>query len=169
MGGFRIRGYQPGDLDACRSLWGELVEQHRRIYDDPSIGGETPGLHFDEHLARVGSERVWVAECDARVVGLTGLAVAEDGADVEPVCVASSYRGRGIGRALVEQAVGEARRLGVRWVSVRPVARNEEALDFFFRCGFGILGQLELVMDLSDRACGYWRPGPSLAGHRFLS
>ena len=37
-----IRGYESADLERCRSLWVEVVERHREIYEDPSIGGENP-------------------------------------------------------------------------------------------------------------------------------
>ncbi len=48
-------------------------KHHRRIYGDPTIGGDDPGAAFDEYLAmpdRVGS---WVAVSDGTVVGLAGL------------------------------------------------------------------------------------------------
>jgi hypothetical protein len=62
-----IRPYRPTDLEACRALWVELVQRHREIYQDPSIGGDDPGLYFDRHLAQVGAERIWVAECAGAV------------------------------------------------------------------------------------------------------
>ncbi len=45
----------PSDREACRALWRELTECHRTIYGDPSIGGDDPGLYFDEHLLAPGS------------------------------------------------------------------------------------------------------------------
>jgi hypothetical protein len=43
-----IREYRPEDLHACRDLYAQLVEHHREIYDDPTIGGEDPGAGFHE-------------------------------------------------------------------------------------------------------------------------
>src|SRR4029453_18386226 len=57
-----VRGYEPGDLEWCRGLWVELTQWHRDIFDSPGIGGDNPGLAFDEHLAKVGAENIWVAE-----------------------------------------------------------------------------------------------------------
>ena len=54
-----IRTYQPRDLEACRSLWTELTQVHRDLYEDPTFGGDDPGLGFDEHLAV--AEGVWAA------------------------------------------------------------------------------------------------------------
>lgn len=56
-----VRRFRPGDRQACRRLWAELTEWHRRIYGDSSIGGSNPGSHFDVHLKEYGSENIWVA------------------------------------------------------------------------------------------------------------
>lgn len=79
---FLIRRYQPEDRAQCRALWRELTEWHRNIYQDPTIGGATPEDHFDEHLAKVGTDRLWVAVCDSRVVGLIGLIIEGNEAEI---------------------------------------------------------------------------------------
>jgi len=58
----QIRQYNSSDLDQCRSLWAEMVQRHRDIYNDQSIGGDNPGLEFDIHLERVGPQYIWVAD-----------------------------------------------------------------------------------------------------------
>jgi N-acetylglutamate synthase-like GNAT family acetyltransferase len=161
-----IRGYRDGDLEACRALWRELTEWHQRIYRDDSIGGEGDlGRFFDEHLERVGPERIWVAEQDGRVVGFAGLIVDGRSSELEPLVVSEEMRGRGVGRALTEAVVAAARGLGLRRVQVRPAARNAQALRFFHRRGFDVLGQIELTYDLAkpDR----WIAGETLAGREF--
>jgi ribosomal protein S18 acetylase RimI-like enzyme len=104
-----IRPYRPADLESCRALWVELVQRHRHLYDDPSIGGEAPGLHFDRHLARVGPERIWVAKIEGKVLGMVALILDGDEAEIDPIVVASTHRGQGIGRALLNRAVEEAK------------------------------------------------------------
>ena len=167
MNDFTIRPYTPSDLAQCRVLWAELTQHHRDIYGDPSIGGATPGLYFDTHLARVGPERIWVAEQDGRIIGLTGLIVEGQEAEVEPLVVASASRRQGIGRALVKHVQEEAKRLQVRTLSVRPVARNADAISFFHASGFGVLGHIELFMDLEDRTASPWKSGLALLGRLF--
>ena len=162
-----IRGYQLSDLDGCRALWAEMTQRHRDIYDDPTIGGEDPGLEFDSHLARVGPDLIWVAESDDGVVGFVSLIHDGEEAEVEPIVVSSGVRSAGIGHQLVEHAVEEARELGVLCLSVKPVARNEEAISFFFDSGFRTLGHLQLFMWLGDSFPGQWRQGPELYGKRF--
>lgn len=165
-GGAVVRGYRAGDLEACRSLWVELTETHRRIYDSPGIGGENPGLQFDDHLALVGPDNLWVAELDGRVVGLTGLILRQDEAELEPLIVTEALRGRGIGTRLAEAVVAAARDAGLGSLSVRPVARNVAALQFFHAHGFRVMGHVEIFMDLRDGPRP-WRPGESLADRPF--
>ena len=80
----KIRTYEPSDHNRCRALWAEMVERHRVIYDDPSIGGDDPGSEFDAHLGRVGAERIWLATIGTETVGLTSLIVDPEQAEVEP-------------------------------------------------------------------------------------
>ena len=162
-----IRPYVPSDLEQCRALWTDLTQRHRDIYEDPSIGGETPGLYFDRHLARVGADHIWVAECEGKLLGLVGLIVEDQEAEVEPIVVAPSHRGRGIGRALLGHMVLEAEKLGVRFLNVRPVARNAEAIVFFNSAGFRLLGRVELCMELRPSSPGAWKPGLELFGRSF--
>jgi GNAT superfamily N-acetyltransferase len=161
----KIRPYAPDDLEECRTLWEELTQHHREIYDDPSIGGDNPGRYFDKHLADVGADHIWVAEFSGNVVGMTGLIIKDKEAEIEPLIVSPEYRSRGIGRALVTRAVQEAQTLGVSSVSVKPVARNVHALSFFHKCGFRIVGYIDLFMDLSIK--GKWKEGLSLFDHDF--
>ena len=161
-----IRPYRSGDLQDCRALWVELTAHHRGIYRDDTIGGDDPGAQFDRHLAAVGPDRIWVADDGGAVVGLAGLIVDGTEGEVEPVVVASTRRGEGVGRMLVEAVVDAARGLGIRFLSVRPVARNAEALRFFHRMGFGILGHVEAFMDLTGRQ-DRWVAGETLAGRDF--
>ena len=163
----KIRTYKPEDNEHCRSLWAEMVEQHRKIYDDPSIGGANPGAEFDNHLQQVGSERVWVVETENEVVGLASLIVDGEQAEVEPVVIDSVYRGRGIGKILLEHIAEEAKRLGVLCLYVKPVARNEEAISFFHDVGFRTLGHIQLFQWLGDSFPGQWRKGPKLFGREF--
>jgi N-acetylglutamate synthase-like GNAT family acetyltransferase len=162
-----IRFYQSSDLDRCRALWAELVQRHREIYGDPSIGGAEPGLHFDQHLARAGAERIWIAESAGEVVGFVGLLLEDQDAEIEPIVVTANRRSQGVGRALLNCAMEEAGKLGVRYLNVRPVARNMEAIAFFYDSGFQTLGQIELFMDLRSPTPGKWQPGPTLYGCAF--
>ena len=126
-----IRDYAPGDYSACRLLWVELTEYHRRIYEDPSIGGDDPGVGFDDYLATPQRVSSWVAETAGSVVGLTGLFDHGSSGEVEPVVITDSVRGRGVGRLLIERVVTEAIDRGYEYLAIRPVARNVSAIRTF--------------------------------------
>jgi N-acetylglutamate synthase-like GNAT family acetyltransferase len=148
-----VRGYRADDRRACRELWRELTQTHRDLYDDQSIGGDRDlGDYFDEHLERVGVDRVWVAELDGRVVGFSALLLDPERpvGELEPIVVAREARGSGVGRSLAERVVAAARELGLRRLDVRPAARNDAAIAFFHGLGFDTLGQLELMLYLHD-------------------
>lgn len=144
-----IRGYEVRDREACRALWTELTQWHRDLYEDQSIGGDgDPGDAFDEHLERVGDERIWVADEQGAVVGFVGLIVEGRRGELEPLVVAAGARGRGIGRALAEHVIAAARDAGLRRLDVRPSARNVNAVRLFHDVGFDTLGQHELLLYL---------------------
>jgi GNAT superfamily N-acetyltransferase len=144
-----------------------MVQRHRDIYDDPTIGGENPGMEFDHHLSSVGAERIWVATSEEDVVGLVSLIVEDEQAEVEPIVVTSEHRDGGIGGRLLERAVIEAKKLGVRCLYVKPVARNMEAISFFYEAGFRTLGHVQLFMWLGPATPDQWKPGPELFGKHF--
>ena len=162
-----IRKYHDADLAQCRALWAEMVQQHRDIYHDPWIGGQEPGLEFDQHLDKVGPERIWLAEVAGEVAGLTSLILDGEQAEVEPLIVSAAHRGRVLGRRLLAYAAEQAKEVGVLCLSVKPVARNEAAIAFFHECGFRTLGHIQLFKWLGPRVPGQWQPGPELVGRPF--
>jgi N-acetylglutamate synthase-like GNAT family acetyltransferase len=161
---FKIRKYQSEDLKQCRALWKELTDWHCEIYQDPTIGGVHPEEYFDKHLAEIGPESLWVAVHNSQVVGFTGLIIKGKGAEIEPLIISKSYRHKGIGKQLVETVINQARNKGIRFLNVKPVARNIQAITFFYEQGFTKLGRIELFIDFSDYA---WKQGPELFGCAF--
>ena len=159
MSEIQIREYQTQDLEGCRELWEELTIWHREIYDDPTIGGANPGLYFDTHLGKAGPEHLLVALDGGTVVGLTGYIPAEGEAEVEPLVVRRSHRGRGIGTMLMEALVRRLEGAGIKYLNVRPVARNVKAIEFFREHGFDKLGRVELFIDFTG---GSWKKGLKL-------
>src|SRR5215469_6681642 len=162
-----VRDYSEGDYDAGRSLWAELTKYHRRIYGDPSIGGDDPGSGFDGYLAEPHRAGSWVAESHGRVIGLTGLFDRGKSGEVEPVVVTEAGREHGIGRMLISRVVEEARARGYEYLAIRPVARNVAAVRRFHAAGFRTLGgHVDLTMDLSPRR-HEWLRGASVHGLDF--
>jgi len=162
-----IRNYEPHDLADCRQLWVELTQWHRDIYESPGIGGENPGLIFDKHLDKVGPDNIWVAELGGRVIGLTGLIMEDDEAELEPMVVTGEFRGHGIGRRLAETVIEHARKTNVRQLKALPVGRNEEAIRFFHELGFNIIGYIELFQEFKPAERQIWRDRETIANRKF--
>jgi GNAT superfamily N-acetyltransferase len=161
---FVIRKYQDQDKDQCRGLWRELTEWHREIYQDPNIGGGHPQDHFDKHLVEVGPDQLWVAVYDSRVVRLVGLMLKGEETEIEPLIVSKAYRRKGIGTKLIETVVSEARKKGLKYLNIGPVARNAKTIKFLYKLGFKNLGYITLFIDFTDHT---WKLGPEIFGCRF--
>ena len=162
----RVREYRSADLHACRRLYAQLVEHHREIYGDSTIGGDDPGSGFDDYLSIPERVMTWVATDGDTIIGMTGLLWEGVESTIEPVVVDRRCRGTGVGRSLVETAVEESRRRGATDVNIKPVARNASAIQAFHELGFRTLGHVQLFMSL-DRDDSYWRAGPDIHGCSF--
>ena len=140
----KIRKYISSDLRQCRYLYAEMIQRHRDLYSDETIGGADPGKEFDKHLKLVGEDKIWVAENNGELVGLVSLIVNGQQAEIEPIVVKKECRGRNIGKMLLKKVTEEAENIGILCLSVKPVVRNKEAISFFHKSGFNSLGQVEL-------------------------
>jgi RimJ/RimL family protein N-acetyltransferase len=138
---FVVRPAIPGDAEALVSLAG-------------AVGSEPEGwLIADSAWRTVGEERrylralrryshaaVFVAETEAGIVGR--LSVARDphpaSAHVADLglLVAADWRRRGIGRALLEEAVAWAREAGIRKLELHVFPHNEPAIALYDSFGF---------------------------------
>jgi GNAT superfamily N-acetyltransferase len=165
MTGFAIRQYNESDLEPCRCLWVDLVQRHRDLYGDPTIGGEDPGQHFDKHLSRVGDANIWVAEDNGEVIGMVGL-IPED-MEIEPIVVTPKHRNEGVGSKLLEHVIDKAKESGLLYLNITPVVRNREAISLFHRTGFKLLGHIDMFMDLRPEPRKSWKSGPDILGLSF--
>jgi N-acetylglutamate synthase-like GNAT family acetyltransferase len=66
----------------------------------------------DDYAAVIRDRQVTVAEHDGAIVGVVVLTVTDEGFLVDNVAVHPSRRGTGLGRALLQFAEAEARRVG---------------------------------------------------------
>jgi amino-acid N-acetyltransferase len=91
-----------------------------------------PGAGVREHF-----QHFWVARADDGIVGCAGLEPYGPSALLRSVAVASTHRGRGLGRALTARILEEARRRGI----ARIFLLTETAADFFRAFGFSPVGR----------------------------
>jgi GNAT superfamily N-acetyltransferase len=119
-------------------------------------------------MGRVDRCGTWVAESNGTVIGTAGLLKSREmlEGEIEPVIVTASFRNRGIGTRLVKYVVEEAKRRGMRFLKVRPVARNKEAISLYVRLGFNLLGYVDLFQDLKPEYNREWKPGIEIHGNQ---
>jgi ribosomal protein S18 acetylase RimI-like enzyme len=142
-----IRPALPSDMVAIGKLWEKLVAYHRVLDDEmPHATLQGASLYARSLRGRLEDShtRVFVAEEDGLIVGyVLGVVVdllpemfeQESGGFLADIYVDDGYRGRGIGRALVEALVDWFRQKGLRYYEWHVAATNEDALQFWTRLG----------------------------------
>jgi GNAT superfamily N-acetyltransferase len=129
-----VRPATGSDADAIQRLYRELVPGDRNIQVDPA---RVEALGSDAH------NRLFVLEVDGQVCGTAFLTVCLDSmygfkpfGTVENLIVASTHRGRGLGRALMSAVEEEARSRGCTKLMLLSSVARVEAHAFFSRIGF---------------------------------
>jgi GNAT superfamily N-acetyltransferase len=113
------------DLQWRASL--ELPDYRRQLIANPDA------VHLPP--AQIANGQVIVAEIDGSVAGFAAVVGGElDGLFVEP-----DLWGRGVGRALIEEATHEARRRGL----ALKVIANPSVRRFYETCGFSSEGEVQ--------------------------
>jgi GNAT superfamily N-acetyltransferase len=135
-----IRRAEDADLPATARLRRESTVEEDGDRADPSFEER-----FSAWYARESSRRImWLAEVDGRVVGAVNLAVFERmprpgrapsrWGYLGNAFVLAAYRNQGIGRQLLDAALGYASENGFARVVLSP---TERAVPFYERAGFG--------------------------------
>ncbi|HEY8294085.1 MAG TPA: amino-acid N-acetyltransferase [Micrococcaceae bacterium] len=125
---FRIRPARTADVGAIKRLVAPLAEQ--RIL----MAKETVAYYE-------GLQEFLIAEWDGEVVGCGALHVMwEDLAEIRTLASAADWRGRGVGHALVDQLLAEAKALGVSRVFCLTFE-----VDFFRKYGFEVMADQSAV------------------------
>ena len=136
-----IRAAVAADHDAIYELFRGVVE-----------AGDT--FAFPADMPRDDAVRFWtappaqafVAELGGRVVGSSYVKPNQPGRGAHVAnagfMVAPEARGKGVGRALGEHAVAEARRLGFRAMQFNFVVSTNPAVRLWQELGFAVVGTL---------------------------
>jgi len=129
-----VRPLEPTDLDAIVRI-------------DEKLSGQTRREYWQRRLELASLRPPWmslVAETDGRLagfvfgwVGESEFGIAEATAWLDLIGVDPPYRGRGIGRALVERFVASGRELrAIRKVATLIDLGQADVREFFVRQGF---------------------------------
>ncbi len=137
-----IRRYQLKDLPRMTEIWNHVVEEGNAFPQLDSLTAETSQAFFD------AQSYVGVADENGRILGLYILHPNNIGrcghiANAS-YAVDAGFRGKGVGRSLVQDCMIQARKLGFRILQFNAVvATNLGAIHLYEKLGFHRLGTIE--------------------------
>lgn len=114
---------------------------------------DTAEIDLDTHVAWLGRKlasattRIFIVEVDAEPVGQVRLEAEDDQAEVH-IGLASTARGRGIGREALRLALQAADELGAASVLARVKPDNQASLHAFAAAGFREVGATAEAVEL---------------------
>ena len=98
--------------------------------------GVLPRPMTDDYAEVIANQRVTVAESHGTIVGVIVLTVDNEGLLIDNVAVDPSYRGQGLGRALLEFAEAEARRTDFDSIHLYTHEKMTENLAIYSKFGY---------------------------------
>jgi GNAT superfamily N-acetyltransferase len=140
----KVRQATPEDVPALVALFQELdrMQSDWRVFTPRPGFYDEVGLKYREAMSTENAV-VLVAEDEGEIVGMAYGEVRipsrfsdERALELSGVVVRTGYRGRGVGRALVQEAARFAGEVGVAWVELKTFAPNQGAMAFWEGLGF---------------------------------
>jgi L-amino acid N-acyltransferase YncA len=130
------------DRDAIWSIFHEIVAPGDTYALDPRMSREDALAYWF-----AAGTHTYVAEADGRIAGTYILRPNQSGGGSHVAnaafMVAASARGQGVGRAMAEHCLNEARRLGFRAMQFNfVISTNTLAIRLWQELGFKIVGTL---------------------------
>ena len=136
-----VRPARPGDVDALVAMLVAVAGEGRWIGTEAPVDVERRRRRM---VAEIEGEDavVLVSEAGGEPVGQLGLHLAGYGVADLGMLVAASWRGRGVGSALLAEAVERARAAGAHKVALQVWPHNRAAIALYERFGFQREGYL---------------------------
>jgi RimJ/RimL family protein N-acetyltransferase len=139
--GITVRAATPADVDTLVGMLVEVAAEGRWIGTEAPVDVERRRRRFLEDVE--GDDAVvLVAEADGKPVGQLGLQLARYGVADLGMLVAAGWRGRGVGTALLAEAVRRARQAGAHKIALQVWPHNAAAIALYERFGFQREGYL---------------------------
>jgi phosphinothricin acetyltransferase len=134
-----VRAATADDLPGILEIYNHVVLHSTATADLEPLTLEARRRWFDDHAA--AGLPIWVAELDGRVAGFAALNRHRERPGYRftvenSVYVAEASRGRGVGRALLEETVRKARELGLHTILAGISGDNAASLALHARFGF---------------------------------
>jgi RimJ/RimL family protein N-acetyltransferase len=131
MAQFAVRPASTDDAGAMAELFAAVAEERDGIATEPPVDIGERAAQF----ARTVASSV-VAVADGQIIGMLHVEPTRHGFGEIGMLVDHGWRGRGVGSALVQAAVGLAREQGLHKLSLEVFAHNAAAIALYRKCGF---------------------------------
>ena len=131
MAQFVVRPAVPGDARAMAESFAAVAEERDGIATEPPVDIEERAALFARSMD--GSV---VAVAGGRIVGFLHVEVSRHGFGDFGMLVDRDWRGRGVGSALIQAAIGWARSQGLHKLCLEVFAHNAAAITLYRKSGF---------------------------------
>ncbi|HWC41750.1 MAG TPA: GNAT family protein [Actinomycetota bacterium] len=136
-----VREATLADVDALVAILVEVAGEGRWIATEAPVDVDGRRRRMAEEIES-DDAIVLVAEAGGEAVGQLGLRLASYGVADLGMTVAAGWRGRGVGTALLTEAVDQARKAGAHKLALQVWPHNAAALALYERFGFRREGYL---------------------------
>jgi|HubBroStandDraft_5_1064220.scaffolds.fasta_scaffold113720_1 putative acetyltransferase len=127
-----FRLFQEGDAEAFRELNREWIARYFKVEEQDLIQLDDPV----GNILRPGGQIV-MAIADGERIGCCALVFVKTGVfEVAKMAVSERYRGKGIGRRLLEYTIAQARRLGAHTLELASNTKLANAVHLYESLGF---------------------------------
>jgi RimJ/RimL family protein N-acetyltransferase len=142
-----LRAPQWSDLDDFLKLISALVEEGADINMDAKTTRDAEVDWLARHLSAIEKDgkAAVVAEVDGRAIGQTDVTPKsgrQRHVGVLGIVIRNGYRDIGIGTELMEEAEAQARRLGLKILTLEVFSSNSRARHVYERAGYRIVGRV---------------------------
>jgi L-amino acid N-acyltransferase len=140
-----IRNATLTDVESVTEIYNEAVLEGGLTGDLEPLSAENRRAWYVDHQERYA---IFVKVVDDTVVGYVAISPYRKGRDAfSETCeisyyVAKKFRGQGLGKDLVDHAIGHARRSDFTSMLALILACNQRSIDFLTGFGFSVLGRL---------------------------
>lgn len=131
MARFEVRAAFPDDAQAMAELFAAVAAERDGIATEPPVDiGERAAVFAKSVAGTV------VAVAGDQVIGMIHVEASRHGFGEFGMLVDRDWRGRGVGSALVQAAIGLAREQGLHKLSLEVFAHNAAGIALYRKCGF---------------------------------
>jgi ribosomal protein S18 acetylase RimI-like enzyme len=128
---FAVRPASVDDAREMAELFAAVAEERDGIATEPPVDIVDRAAQF----ARTSASSV-VAVAGSQIIGMLHVEVSRHGFGEIGMHVDRGWRGRGVGSALMQAAIGLAREQNLHKLSLEVFAHNTAAIALYRKCGF---------------------------------